>query len=273
MNILDNIIIQKQEEIKQDKKQFPLEFLVDLTKKRLKPTRNFFACLNSDSCISIIAELKFASPSRGLIGKKKSLEKIVKAYANGGAAAISVLTEKNFFQGHPTNIHKVKKITRVPILRKDFIFDEYQIYQSRCLGADAILLIASLLEQSLLSYFQKIARSLNMDCLVEVHNVDELYKVLETKPNIIGINNRNLANFSIDFAATTKLSHLIPKDCLLISESGIKNREDIKELSFYGIDAVLIGEALMSADDLNNKLKELVGVPRRNKKRKQIYVG
>ncbi len=153
MNILDNIIIQKQEEIKQDKKQFPLEFLVDLTKKRLKPTRNFFACLNSDSYISIIAELKFASPSRGLIGKKKSLEKIVKAYANGGAAAISVLTEKIFFQGHPTNIHKVKKITRVPILRKDFIFDEYQIYQSRCLGADAILLIASLLDQSLLSYF------------------------------------------------------------------------------------------------------------------------
>ena len=268
MNILDNIIIQKQEEIKQDKKQFPLEFLVDLTKKRLNPTRNFFACLNSDSYISIIAELKFASPSRGLIGKKKSLEKIVKAYANGGAAAISVLTEKNFFQGHPTNIHKVKKITRVPILRKDFIFDEYQIYQSRCLGADAILLIASLLDQSLLSYFQKIARSLNMDCLVEVHNIDELYKVLETKPNIIGINNRNLENFSIDLSRTGELSHLIPKDCLLISESGIKNHQDIEELSFYGIDAVLIGETLMSANNPSKRLKELVGVVKKNGKRK-----
>jgi indole-3-glycerol phosphate synthase len=268
MNILDSIIIQKQEEIKQDKKQFPLEFLVDLTKKRLKPTRNFFACLNSDSYISIIAELKFASPSRGLIGKKESLEKMAKAYANGGAAAISVLTEKNYFQGHPDNIHKVKKITRVPILRKDFIFDEYQIYQSRCLGADAILLIASLLDQSLLSYFQKIARSLNIDCLVEVHNIDELYKVLETKPNIIGINNRNLENFSIDLSRTGELSHLIPKDCLLISESGIKNHQDIEELSFYGIDAVLIGETLMSTNNPSKRLKELVGVVKKNGKRK-----
>ncbi|MDD5014703.1 MAG: indole-3-glycerol phosphate synthase TrpC [Atribacterota bacterium] len=268
MNILDNIIIQKQEEIKQDKKQFPLEFLVDLTKKGLKPTRNFFSCLNSGSYVSIIAELKFASPSRGLIGKEESLEKIIEAYTNGGAAAISVLTEKNFFQGHPGNIQKVKKITRMPILRKDFIFDEYQIYQSRCLGADAILLIASLLDQSLLSYFQKITRSLNMDCLVEVHNIDELYKVLETKPNIIGINNRNLENFSIDLSRTGELSHLIPKDCLLISESGIKNHQDIEELSFYGIDAVLVGEALMSTNNPSKKLKELMGVVKKNGKRK-----
>ncbi|GAI80218.1 unnamed protein product [marine sediment metagenome] len=268
MNILDNIIIHKQEEIKQDKKQIPLQFLIDLIKKGLTPTRNFFDCLSSDSYISIIAELKFASPSRGLISKEKSLEKIVKAYANGGAAAISVLTEKKFFQGHPDNIHKVKKITSVPVLRKDFIFDEYQIYQSRCLGADAILLIASLLDQTLLNHFQNIARSLNMDCLVEVHNIDELYKALGAESNIIGINNRNLENFSIDLSRTGELSHLIPKDCLLISESGIKNYQDIEELSFYGIDAVLIGEILMSANNLNKRLKELAGVVKKNGKRK-----
>ena len=268
MNILDNIIIHKQEEIKQDKKQIPLQFLIDLIKKGLTPTRNFFDCLNSDSYISIIAELKFASPSRGLISEEKSLEKIVKAYADGGAAAISVLTERNFFQGHPDNIHKVKKIASVPVLRKDFIFDEYQIYQSRCLGADAILLIASLLDQTLLNHFQKIARSLNMDCLVEVHNTNELDKVLETESNIIGINNRNLENFSIDLSRTGKLSHLIPKECLLISESGIKNRHDIEELSFYGVDAVLIGETLMSANNLHERLKELARVVKKNGKRK-----
>jgi len=270
MNILDKIIINKQKEIKRDKENYPLQSLIDVIKEGLPPTRNFFKCLSSYSNVSIIAELKFASPSRGVINKKRKLEEIIRAYTSGGVAAISVLTERKFFQGDPDNIRKVKKITNLPVLRKDFIIDEYQIYQSRCFGADAILLLANLLDQSSLNYFQKIARSLGMDCVVEVHSIDELKKAWGTESNIIGINNRNLANFSIDLCTTIKLSqsNLIPKDCLLISESGIKNREDIKELSFYGIDAVLIGEALMSADDLNNKLKELVGVPRRNKKRK-----
>ena len=268
MNILKNIVIQKREEIKQDKKEFPLQFLMDLITKISVPTRNFFTCLNSDPYISIIAELKFASPSRGLIGKKKDLGKIVKGYDDGGVAAISVLTEENFFQGHPENIRKVKAISNVPVLRKDFIIDEYQIYQSRCFGADAILLIASLLDQFLLSHFQNIAHSLNMDCLVEVHDIDELYKVLEVESNIIGINNRNLENFSINLSRTGELSRLIPRNCLLVSESGIKNHQDIEELSSYGIDAVLIGETLMSAKNPNNKLKELAGVMKKNGKRK-----
>ncbi|OIP67802.1 MAG: indole-3-glycerol phosphate synthase [Candidatus Infernicultor aquiphilus] len=268
MNILDEIIINKQEEIKRDKENYPLQLLIDLITEGLPPTRDFLGRLNDSSDVSIIAELKFASPSRGVINKKRKLEEIIRAYTTGGVAAISVLTERKFFQGDPDNIRKVKKITNLPVLRKDFIIDEYQIYQSRCFGADVILLLANLLDQLSLNYFQKIARSLGMDCVVEVHSIDELKKAWGTESNIIGINNRNLVNFSIDLSATIKLGHLIPKDCLLISESGIKNREDIKELSFYGIDAVLIGEALMSADDLNHKLKELVGVPRRNKKRK-----
>ncbi|MCJ7691144.1 MAG: indole-3-glycerol phosphate synthase TrpC [Clostridiaceae bacterium] len=273
MNILDKIVINKQKEIKWDKKNFPLQFLLDLIAEGLPSTRDFFGCLNNSSNISIIAELKFTSPSRGVINKERKLEEIIRAYTVGGAAAISVLTERNFFQGDPDNIRKVKKITTLPVLRKDFILDKYQIYQSRCLGADAILLIASLLDKSTLMRFQKIASSLGMDCLVEVHNIGELNKTLAAKSNIIGINNRNLDDFSIDLSTTGKLSHLIPRDCLLISESGIKKYLDLEKLSFYGIDAVLIGEALMSADNPENKLKGLLGVLKRKEEKKQIYAG
>ncbi len=264
MSILDKIIIQKREEIKQDKQQYPLQFFLDvIAGEDISPTRDFFRYLDKPSHISVIAELKFASPSSGTINKKENLGTIIGNYTTGGAAAISVLTEKYFFQGDPNNIRKVKRITSLPVLRKDFIIDEYQIYQSRCLGADAILLIASLLRPPLLNHFQKIAWSLNLDCVVEVHDIEELNMALENKSNIIGVNNRNLENFSIDLSKTGQLSRFIPRNCLLISESGIRNRQDIEKLSIYGIDAVLIGEALMSDHNPENMLKDLSGVPKR----------
>lgn len=273
MDILKEIIKQKQEEIRKDKKNFPFKFLLQLIDEGLPPTRGFFRKLNSSSTISVIAELKFASPSKGIISdKKKDLEKIIQIYTANGASAVSVLTEKIFFKGDPDYIRQAKRVTDLPILRKDFILDEYQIFQSRCLGADAILLIARLLDESTLMRFQKIAFSLGVDCLVEVHNKEELIKATTVGSKIIGINNRNLMDFSIDLSVTTRLSSLVPQDCLVVSESGIKYHEDIRRLSLYGIDAILVGETLMTAHNPGDKLQKLTGVEKK-KREKQIYVG
>lgn len=273
MNMLKEIIKQKQEEIRKDKKNFPFNFLLQLINEGLPSTRGFFQKLNSSSTISVIAELKFASPSKGIISdKKKYLEKIIQIYTANGASAISVLTEKNFFKGDPDYIRQAKRVTDLPILRKDFILDEYQIFQSRCLGADAILLIACLLDELTLIRFQKLASSLGMDCLVEVHNEEELIKATTAGSKIMGINNRNLMDFSIDLSVTTRLSSLVPQDCLLVSESGIKYHEDIRRLSLCGIDAILVGETLMTAHNPGDKLQKLIGVEKKRRE-KQVYVG
>ena len=269
MNILDKIVVHKKEEIKRGKKQYPLQFFLDLIAGGTPPTRDFSGCLKQSAHIAVIAELKFASPSRGVINKRENLVKIIQTYETGGAKALSVLTEGKFFQGEPDDIHKVKKISSLPILRKDFIIDEYQVYQSRCLGADAILLIANLLSTEKLSYFQDIALSLAMDCVVEVHNSKELDRALGIKPKIIGINNRNLEDFSVNLFTTIQLSHLIPRDCLLISESGIRNLLDIEQLKSYGIDAVLVGETLMAASDPQKELEELSGILKNKKIRRR----
>lgn len=269
MNILDKIVIHKKEGIKRCKKQYPLQFFLDLIAGGAPPVRDFSGCLNQSVHIAVIAELKFASPSRGVINKKENIEKIVQTYDTGGAAAISVVTEREFFQGDPDDIRKVKRISNLPILRKDFIIDEYQIYQSRCLGADAILLIASLLEPSQLNHFQEIADSLDMDCIVEVHNREELDRALEIEPRIIGINNRNLEDFSVDLSTTIQLSHLIPRECLVISESGIRNCQDMEQLKPCGIDAVLVGETLMAASDPQKALEGLSGILKNKKKRRR----
>ncbi len=268
MNILDQIVMHKKEEIKRDKKQYPLQFFRDLLAGETSPTRNFWACIESSAHIAVIAELKFASPSRGIINKKENLEKIIRTYDTGGAKAISVLTERKFFLGESTDIRKVKKISKLPVLRKDFIIDEYQIYQSRGLGADAILLIASLLNISQLCHFQKLAHSLAIDCVFEVHNERELEQILEAEPKIIGVNNRNLEDFSVDLSTIGRLNPLIPQDCLLVCESGIRTRQDVKKLSHFGIDAVLVGETLMTALDRKKSLKELSGVLKRKKRKK-----
>ncbi len=269
MNILDKIVIHKKEEIKRGKKQYPLQFFLDLIAGGAPPTRDFSGCLNNSVHIAVIAELKFASPSRGVINKRENLTKIIQNYETGGAQALSVLTEGKFFQGEPDDIRKVKKISNLPILRKDFIIDEYQVYQSCCLGADAILLIANLLSTEQLSYFQDIALSLAMDCIVEVHNREELDRALETEPKMIGINNRNLEDFSVNLSTTIQLSHLIPRECLLISESGIRNRQDMEQLKPYGIDAVLVGETLMASSDPQKALEELSGILKNKKKRRK----
>jgi len=262
MNILEEIAKYKQEEVSRDKKNFPVEFLFELIKD-LPPTRGFIQNLKSSPIVAVITELKFASPSRGKIRDKKNFEKIIQTYTDNGARAISVITERKFFKGEPDYIRQVKKISNLPVLRKDFILDEYQIYQSRCLGADAILLIAALLDEISLARFQKIAISLGLDCLVEVHTSEELTKSLATGANMIGINNRNLTDFCIDLSTTINLSHLVPPECVLVSESGIRFREDLERLSLCGVDAVLVGESLMNSSMPGEKLKELIGVKKK----------
>ena len=262
MNILQQIVKLKKEEISKDKQQYPLPFFIDLMAKGAPPTRDFFGSLSESTCVAVIAELKFASPSRGIINQRENLVKIIQSYDTGGARAISVLTEGNFFRGEAEDIPKIKKISPLPVLRKDFIIEEYQIYQSRFLGADAVLLIASLLKTAQLRNFQEIAASLGMDCLVEVHNKEELARALEAESKIIGINNRQLEDFSVNLSTTRQLSKLVPLECLLISESGISSSKDIEQLNQSGIDAVLVGETLMTASDPQKVLEELSRVPK-----------
>ncbi|MBU0581310.1 MAG: indole-3-glycerol phosphate synthase TrpC, partial [Candidatus Margulisbacteria bacterium] len=181
-----------------------------------------------------------ASPSKGIIVKDFNPVTIAAEYTSLGAAALSVLTDEKFFLGHKDYISLIKQISPLPILRKDFILDKLQIYESRALGADAVLLIAAILSQEQIMNFLTICHQLNMQALVEVHNESDLQKALNTSANIIGINNRNLEDFSVDLNTTIKLLPLVPQDKIIVSESGIFNKADIP----LGINAVLIGEGL-----------------------------
>lgn len=229
-----------------------------------KSTRSFFWALEKggrDGRCALIAEVKFASPSKGLIYKGKvnaeEAGKIAKIYEKNGASAISVLTDEKYFKGSFEYLKKVKKVTRnVPILCKDFIVNEYQIFKAREYGADAILLIAKLLSVVQMQKFLEVARGLGMECLVEIHNEEELEKVLKTDAKIIGINNRNLSDFTIDLETTNKLVNKIPKDKIIVAESGISSREDLNKLD-KRVRTILVGSALMSSKNIINKIHEL----------------
>jgi indole-3-glycerol phosphate synthase len=212
--------------------------------------------------ITLIAEIKKASPSRGLICRDFNPRQIACLYQEAGASAISVLTDERFFQGHPDFLKVVKEVTSLPLLRKDFIIDEYQIYQSRLLGADAVLLIAAILGRQQLVEYICYVKELGMAALVEVHTHDELCRVLETEALLVGINNRNLHTFQVDLGVTYQLISAVPKERVVVSESGICSREDVIGLAEAGVDAVLVGEALMGAGDIRAAVAELLGVPR-----------
>ncbi len=222
-----------------------------------EPARNFLKALRNPRKVALIAEIKKASPSSGIIKKRLAPKRMAYLYQENGAAAISVLTEESFFLGKLEHLKKVKSVSRLPVLRKDFIFDEYQIFESRNYGADAILLIASLLSDYAIEDFLQLSRGLGMEGLVEVHTQKELQMVLTTSARIIGINNRNLQDMTIDLNTTLKLRPLIPPDRIVVSESGIGNRDDVRKLWEVGVDAVLIGEALMRTSDVRAVLKAL----------------
>ncbi len=208
--------------------------------------------------INLIAEIKKASPSKGILRGDFNPVKIAITYQANGASALSILTNERFFEGKLEYIKKVKENVSLPILRKDFIIDEYQIYESVAAGADAILLICEILSTNELTRLNNLAISLGLDSLVEIHNEEDLEKALAAGASIIGINNRDLHTFKTDMAITQKLIRLIPSHKTIVSESGIKNYEDVMFLKSLGVNAVLIGEAFMEADDIAAKMREIM---------------
>ncbi|MFP3088942.1 indole-3-glycerol phosphate synthase TrpC [Treponema sp. TIM-1] len=209
--------------------------------------------------LSFICEVKRASPSRGLIAEDFPYLQIAGEYEEAGAAAISVLTEPEFFLGSDAYLRDIAATVKVPLLRKDFTVDPYQIYQAKILGASAVLLICALLETSSLREYITIADTLGLSCLVEVHNGEEIQSALDAGARIIGINNRDLKTFQVDPGITGRLRKLVPPDCLAVSESGVRAAADIQVLRELGMDAVLIGEALMRSPDKKQFLTELRG--------------
>ena len=210
------------------------------------------------NCINIVAEIKKSSPSAGNIIKNYNPDDIASIYEKSGAGAISILTEKKFFDGSIDHLSVVKQKTNIPILRKDFIIDVYQIYESKVYNADAILLIVTILSDDQIKKFIKICNEIGLDCIVEVHNAEELKRAIKINYPIIGINNRNLDNLSIDIENTLKLIKNISKDFTILGESGIKEYKDIETYNNSGIYNFLIGETLLKANNINLKFKELL---------------
>ncbi|MBN2105995.1 MAG: indole-3-glycerol phosphate synthase TrpC [Deltaproteobacteria bacterium] len=259
--ILDDIVAHKREEVFASICARPLSVLKELIHGLAEP-RGFAAALTRDrgGQAAVIAEVKKASPSKGVIREQFDPVAIAREYEAHGAAAISVLTEQRFFQGSPGYLPAIRKQVCIPVLRKDFLFDIYQIYEARSLGADALLLIAAILEKDKLCELLCLTRELGMDALVEVHTREELDRVLATGARIIGINNRNLSTFKTDIATTVELVRGIPDDRIVVSESGIGSRADILMLSSAGVDAFLIGESLMRQESPGARLAELIDV-------------
>ncbi|MBN2417133.1 indole-3-glycerol phosphate synthase TrpC [bacterium] len=222
--------------------------------------RDFHTALTAKG-ISIIAEIKQSSPSAGTIRTSFNPGVLAGQYTAGGAAAISVLTEERFFHGSPRHLIQARNHSPLPVLRKDFIIDESQIYEAAQIGADAILLIAAILGEAKLKRFMRFGRRCGLDCLVEVHREEEIDAAINAGASIIGINNRNLDSLAVSLETSFRLIGLLPDDIVTVSESGIKTRGQILMLQEAGFDAVLIGETLMRHPDPGRKLRELLGAP------------
>ena len=261
MTVLAEITRRKRKEVEALKGRGTLG---DLRKKvarlgRKKPV--FEKALRKPGKIAVIAEIKKRSPSAGVLRKNFDPAAIARGYKNAGAAALSVLTDEKFFGGSSAILKKVRKAVRLPILRKDFIVDEHQVWESRLMGADAILLIAAILPSKKLAALSAAASAAGLEVLFEVHTRQDLKKVLPLKPRVVGINNRDLRTFKVDIRTTAKLAGLLPKDILLISESGIQKREDLLYLKKAGAQAILVGESLMKAKNPGEALRQFSWSP------------
>jgi len=254
---LERIVTEKLDELEQRQKKVPLSELRAAIEEKPLPL-DLAGALTGDS-LRLIAEVKRASPSRGVLRPELDPVRLAETYAQCGAVAISVLTESRYFGGSGEDLEAIRrKLPNIPLLRKDFIVKPYQVFESRAWGADAVLLIASILDDSELEGLLSLSHDLGMQCLVEVHNESELKRALATDAKIIGINNRNLDTMTVDLNVTRRLRPLVPSGRLVVSESGIKGREDIQKLREWGVNAVLIGEALVTASDVAAKIKELL---------------
>ncbi|HOX53875.1 MAG: indole-3-glycerol phosphate synthase TrpC [Candidatus Omnitrophica bacterium] len=257
-DFLTKIIKEKQEFVKKQKSKLS-EKELQRKSQSIFPRSSFANSLKQSGKISLIAEIKQASPSKGIIREEFNPVDIALIYQDSGVDALSVLTEEKYFRGSADILSQIKEKTKLPVLRKDFIVDTYQIYESNLIGADAILLIAEILSDKQLNEFLSLAGSLKLDCLVEVSNKSDLGKVLKTDAGIIGINNRNLHTFDVDLQTVDKLVPLIPKDKIIVAESGLSDTRQIGALKNLGVNAVLIGEAFLRAKDISAKIKELMG--------------
>jgi indole-3-glycerol phosphate synthase len=253
---LDKIVAQKLAELEQGQKNVPL-YELEAAAREKAPPLDLAAALKGGN-LRLIAEVKRASPSRGVLKPNLSAVSLAQTYARCGAAAISVLTESHYFGGSGEDLEAIRRqLPKIPLLRKDFILKPYQVFEARAWGADALLLIVAILDDSQLKELLSLSHELGMQCLVEVHNQEELKRALKQDARIIGINNRHLDTMAVDINVTRRLRPLIPPDRLVVSESGIKGREDIQELRELGVNAVLIGEVLVSASDVAAKIKGL----------------
>lgn len=259
VGILETIAESTRRRVDERKKRKPLDFA---PRKKERP---FFLeeALKKDG-VSFICEVKKASPSKGIIAEDFPFEKIAEEYEDAGADAISVLTEPEFFKGSDEYLAKIRERVSLPLLRKDFTIDPYQIYEAQEIGADAVLLICSLLDEKRLSEYIKICDSLALSALVEAHDGDEVKLALKCGARIIGVNNRNLRDFTVDVSNSLRLRSLVPKDIIFVSESGIKTRGDVERLEEKNVDAVLIGETFMRSENKKKALSELRGLKYEN---------
>ncbi len=256
--ILDEIIKNTREELAARKALKPLEALKSEVRALPKKEPSFLKSLQAAS-FAVIAEIKRRSPSKGVLREDFDPVAIAREYEASGAAALSVLTDEKFFGGSPEVLKQVRRAVRLPILRKDFVVEEYHVWESRLLGADAVLLIADILSAGQIADLQALAGSLGMDALVEVHSQLDVEKALQAKPRLLGINNRDLHTFWTDIKVTERLSCEVPKGIFLVSESGIQNHEDLIYLSALGVRAALVGESLMRQKSPGLALKTLLG--------------
>lgn len=255
MNILDEIANYAKFRVEVDKNKIPLDEMKALAKNsKFGDGKKFLLALKRDE-LSFICEVKKASPSKGIIAENFPYVEIAKEYEIAGADCISCLTEPKYFLGSDEIFQQIREEVSTPMLRKDFTVDEYQIYQAKVMGADAVLLICAILDAATIERYLKICAELNLAALVETHNENEIKMALTAGAEIIGVNNRNLKNFTVDFSNAARLRELIPPNKIYVAESGVKNSADVATLKSIGADAVLIGETLMRAADKKILLK------------------
>ena len=263
MNILDKIIVRKQDEVALAKSQVSLKELTSAVNFD-RDTYSFKEFLLDEKRVGIIAEFKRRSPSKGLINDTSTVEQVTKAYAAAGASALSVLTDYEFFGGHPNDLIKARAVNQIPILRKDFIIDEYQLFEAKALGADIVLLIAAVLSPKEIKTLSATAKSLGLNVLLEVHNLAELQRSICTGLDAIGVNNRNLGDFTVNIQTSFDLVEEIPNDFMKISESAISDTQTIKKLKAAGFNGFLIGENFMKTTDpgaaIDQFMSELISV-------------
>ena len=253
MSFLSEIVEHKRQRVEEAKRRVPLEAL-----ERRSHSHRFREALLRDG-INIIAEFKRRSPSKGIIRVDADLKQIAKSYEAGGAVAMSVLTEEDYFSGSLADLRAAKSIIDLPVLRKDFVVDDYQLYESAAAGADAVLLIVAALDDDALLRLRRLAEDeIGMDALVEVHDRDEMQRAVDCGATLIGVNNRNLHTFEVSLETSLSLAADAPKDAVLISESGLKTASDLSRLRDAGYRGFLIGESLMRSDDPATALRELM---------------